>query len=190
MKRFLIRAALVLFVLLTLVLTLLAVQYFGGQPMGFFSGSAPTNLGFNGGKFVVPSRKPNWVSSTVEKTDPHYIEPFAVASFATTQDVSAESRAVTAFATLHAIVMQSEHMTHKKNAPDYLYVEFKTPGLGFVDDVEIALDRAANVIHVKSGSRLGYRDFDVNRKRIEALRAQFMKPFVEKNQKATQASKP
>ncbi|MBL8510073.1 MAG: DUF1499 domain-containing protein, partial [Betaproteobacteria bacterium] len=57
--------------------------------------------------------------------------------------------------------------------PGYLYMEFKTPGLGYVDDVEFALDAKNNLIQVRSASRLGIRDFDVNRKRIEAIRAQF-----------------
>jgi uncharacterized protein (DUF1499 family) len=181
MKRILIRIVLAFLALIALVLSVLAIQYFGGQPMGFFAGTAPTNLGFNNGKFAVPSWKPNWVSSTVDKTDPHYIAPFAIESFVSRNEISAESRADTAFATLHAIVMEANNITHKKNAQDYLYVEFKTPGLGFVDDVEIALDRSANVIHVKSGSRLGVRDFNVNRKRIEALRELFSKPFVPKD---------
>lgn len=43
--------------------------------------------------------------------------------------------------------------------------------MGFVDDVEFLLDAGARVIHVRSASRLGRRDFGVNRARIEALRA-------------------
>ena len=62
-----------------------------------------------------------------------------------------------------------------QDSPVYLYAEFKSAGLGFVDDVEFALDEKAGVIHVRSASRLGVRDFDVNRKRIEAIRAQMPK---------------
>jgi len=51
---------------------------------------------------------------------------------------------------------------------DYLYAEYRTPLLRFVDDVEFLL--AEGVIHVRSASRLGRRDFGVNRKRIETLR--------------------
>ncbi len=181
MKKFIIRFLLVDLALIIGVLLVLAVQYYGGQPMGFFSGTAPTNLGYKEGKFAVPSNRPNWVSSTVDKTDPHYIAPIAIESFVSRYEIAPESRAATAFATLREIVMDSDHMTHKQNATDYLYVEYKTPGLGFVDDLEIALDRKANVIHIKSGSRLGYRDFNVNRKRVEALRVMFAKPFERKN---------
>ncbi len=62
-----------------------------------------------------------------------------------------------------------------QDSPVYLYAEFKSAGLGFVDDVEFALDKKANLIHVRSASRLGVRDFNVNRKRIESIRAQLAK---------------
>ena len=164
-----------LLVVIAVVLGVLGVQYFGGQPMGFFSGSTPTKLGFNDGKFAAHSTKPNWVSSTVDAADSHYIAPFVVADFVSKFDIPAESRATVAYTTLRNLVLESSGATEKKSATGYLYAEFKTPGLGFVDDLEIALDTKANVIHVKSGSRLGIRDFDLNRKRVEALRVLFKK---------------
>ena len=54
---------------------------------------------------------------------------------------------------------------------DYLYVEFKSALLGFVDDVEFYLDSNANAIQVRSASRLGQSDLGVNRQRIETIRA-------------------
>ena len=51
---------------------------------------------------------------------------------------------------------------------DYLYAEFRSRLLGYVDDVEFFFDGAA--IQVRSGSRLGRRDFGVNRKRVETIR--------------------
>ena len=51
---------------------------------------------------------------------------------------------------------------------NYLYAEFRSKLLGFVDDVEFFYDGAA--IQVRSASRLGRRDFHVNRKRVERLR--------------------
>lgn len=51
---------------------------------------------------------------------------------------------------------------------DYLYAEFRSALLGFVDDFELYFD--GQVIQVRSCSRLGRRDFGVNRKRIEAIR--------------------
>ena len=57
-----------------------------------------------------------------------------------------------------------------RERPDCLYAEFKSPAMGFVDDVEFALDVSAQVIHVRSASRLGIRDFAVNRTRVESIR--------------------
>jgi uncharacterized protein (DUF1499 family) len=55
----------------------------------------------------------------------------------------------------------------------YLYAEFTSALMGFVDDVEFYLDNAAHVVHVRSASRLGESDLGVNRKRIETIRAKF-----------------
>lgn len=138
------------------------IEYFGGQPMGLFSGTRPANLGFASGKFAPPSWKPNCVSSTVDKGDPHFIEPFALGG---TQD--------DAWKRLREIVSGSPRVTIVNDQPNYLHAEFRSAGMGFVDDVEFALDERASVIQVRSASRLGVRDFGVNRNRIESLRAQY-----------------
>ena len=54
--------------------------------------------------------------------------------------------------------------------PGYLYAEFTSRLMGFVDDVEFLLE-AAGAIQVRSASRLGKGDLGVNRARIEAIRA-------------------
>ena len=133
--------------------------------MGLFAGSRPANLGFNAGKFVPPSWKPNCVSSTVEKTDDkHYVAPIAYTG-----------TGARAWKKLADIVKANPRASVVNESANYLYAEFKSAGLGFVDDVEFALDQNAAAIQVRSGSRLGVRDFDVNRKRVEAIRAQFTK---------------
>ena len=50
--------------------------------MGLLSGSRPANLGYSNGTFSLPTWKPNCVSSTVEKNDPHFIEPLALSGAA------------------------------------------------------------------------------------------------------------
>lgn len=130
------------------------------QPMGLFSGSRPADLGFTAGKFKPCPWKPNCVSSTTPSDDAkHYIEPLkltgpAEAGWIKLKDVLASTARVKIIAEL----------------PGYLYAEFKTPVMGFVDDVEFALDASAQVIHVRSASRLGKRDYGVNRTRIEKIR--------------------
>lgn len=136
--------------------------------MGLFSGSRPDGLGFNNGQFKPPSWKPNTVSSTVEKSDAaHYIAPIAF-----TDD------AKEAWKKFVEVVKSQPRATVVTESKNYLYAEFKTPSMGFVDDVEAALDAKANVIHVRSASRLGVRDFDANRKRIEILREKFGAAFA------------
>jgi uncharacterized protein (DUF1499 family) len=82
--------------------------------------------------------------------------------------------AVTAMQKLAGIVAALPRTQVIQRRADYLYVEFSTPLMGFVDDVEFYCDGKA--IQVRSASRLGYSDLGVNRKRIEAIRAAFRNP--------------
>ncbi|MCK5121216.1 MAG: DUF1499 domain-containing protein, partial [Methylococcales bacterium] len=62
------------------------------------------------------------------------------------------------------IVSQNGNIQTETN--DYLWAIFKTPVLGFVDDVEARFDSSKNLIHLRSASRVGYYDFGANRKRL------------------------
>ncbi|XP_057858375.2 uncharacterized protein LOC131067406 isoform X4 [Cryptomeria japonica] len=54
---------------------------------------------------------------------------------------------------------------------DYVHVEYESPILGFVDDVEFWFPPGKRpIVEYRSASRLGNYDFDINRKRIKALR--------------------
>jgi len=55
----------------------------------------------------------------------------------------------------------------------YLAATFKTPLLGFVDDLEARLDEATGVIHLRSASRVGRSDLGANRARLERLTAAY-----------------
>ncbi len=52
----------------------------------------------------------------------------------------------------------------------YLHAVATTPILRFKDDLELAVDDAAGVLHVRSASRVGYSDLGTNRRRVESLR--------------------
>ncbi len=132
--------------------------------MGLFSGTRPDNLGVRDGRLAPCKPTPNCVSSFADRTsDPgHFVEPLRF-----TGDPDA------AFAKLTAVVRGSERVTVVREEPRYLHAEFKTRLMGYVDDVEFLLDPAARTIGVRSASRLGRRDFGVNRERIESLRAAF-----------------
>ncbi|KAJ7962215.1 DUF1499 family protein [Quillaja saponaria] len=59
---------------------------------------------------------------------------------------------------------------------DYIRVEYQSPILGFVDDVEFWFPPGKNsTVEYRSASRMGNFDFDVNRKRIKALRLELEK---------------
>jgi uncharacterized protein (DUF1499 family) len=121
-----------------------------------FSWRRPDNLGVRDGKLAPPKRTPNCVSSQADPADKeHYIAPLVFKG-----DFGAARHAVEAM----------PGVTLVKQAPNYLYAEFRTALMRFVDDVELFYDDKAGLIHARSASRLGRRDFGVNRKRVEALR--------------------
>lgn len=55
----------------------------------------------------------------------------------------------------------------------YLHAVYVTPTMRYRDDLELLL-RDDGTIDVRSVSRIGYRDFGVNRERVEALRKRYM----------------
>jgi len=57
--------------------------------------------------------------------------------------------------------------------PTYLWATFTSRLFRFVDDVELRLEPEEKIMHIRSGSRVGYADFGVNRKRVEAIRELF-----------------
>ena len=131
--------------------------------MGLFSVSRPDNLGVRDGRLAPPRSTPNNVNSQVDQRADagHYIAPLRV-----------KGEASKAWTALRTMVDAMERARVIKAEPNYLYVEFSTRLMGFVDDVEFLLDEKAGLIHVRSSSRLGRTDFGVNRARIEGIRAQ------------------
>ena len=139
--------------------------------MGLFSGKRPDGLGFHTegkaggnmpGAFKPCSWKPNCANSTADQTADaaHYIRPFNVSG-----------DAAKAWATAVALVKAVPRVSVVTESATYLYAQYRSKLMGYVDDVELALDASAKVIHVRSASRLGVRDFGANRARVERLRA-------------------
>ncbi|XP_022897157.1 uncharacterized protein LOC111410824 isoform X3 [Olea europaea var. sylvestris] len=59
---------------------------------------------------------------------------------------------------------------------DYVRVEYESPILGFVDDVEFWFPPGKkSIVQYRSASRMGNFDFDINRKRIKVLRLELEK---------------
>lgn len=127
--------------------------------MNLLAGKRPSNLGVQDGRLAPCPNTPNCVSS--QSTDTvHKIEPLTYKS-------SSEE----AFAKLKQAIASLPRTKIITQSPNYLYAEFTSTIMGFVDDVEFYLDADAKVIHVRSASRLGQSDLGVNRKRIETIRA-------------------
>jgi uncharacterized protein (DUF1499 family) len=57
--------------------------------------------------------------------------------------------------------------------PGYLHAEARSRLWRFVDDVEVLVDADARVVRFRSASRLGRKDFGVNRARMERFGERF-----------------
>lgn len=127
---------------------------------GVFSGHRPDGVGV-GGRLAACPNKPNCVNSGSDDGR-HAIAPLKF---------SGDAHA--AMARLKSVVAAMPGANLIRQRPEYLYAEFRSRVMGFVDDVEFVLDERSGVIQVRSSSRLGYSDFGVNRRRIEAIRQKF-----------------
>jgi uncharacterized protein (DUF1499 family) len=127
-----------------------------------FSGTRPDNLGVKDGRFAACKPSPNCVSSQADPADQeHYIAPLAFAG---------------TMRELRRAVESMERAAVIREEGNYLYAEYTSKLMGFVDDVELLLDEKARLVHVRSASRLGRRDFGVNRRRVEQIRALLTRP--------------
>ncbi len=113
-------------------------------------------LGLVEGQLRRCPESPNCVCSEGE-TGEHAIEPLRY----TGPSEAAWSRLV-------AVVEATTNTHIVTHEAAYLRVEFVTPLMRYVDDVEFRLTPEA--IHVRSASRVGRSDLGANRQRVEALR--------------------
>ena len=153
---------LLLVVLIAFGLWLAFVNVTGRQNSMWFGGR-PSTLGVKDGKLTGPRSTPNSVvSEGIESTHSAYAAPIAF-----TGD------AKVALAKLGAVLQALDRVTIIKVEETYLYAEFRSKTLGYVDDFEARVDPEASVIHVRSASRLGYGDKGFNRARVEMIREKF-----------------
>ena len=126
-----------------------------------FSGKRPDNLGVKDGRLPRCKRTPNCVSSQTDPSDAeHYIASIAF-----------KGTALEAMTAVRKAVDSMSRATVVRHEGNYLYAEFRSKLMRFVDDVEFTFDQKTGEIHVRSASRLGRRDFGVNRARVEAIRS-------------------
>jgi len=124
------------------------------------SGTKPT-LGIVNSKFVQCPSSPNCVS-TQAKDAKHFIEPIVIES-ATLEVKKTLQKTISAFKRSKIVEVKD----------DYIRAEFSSKIFGFVDDVEFYFPQTSSqktTVQIRSASRVGYSDLDVNRKRIEEIR--------------------
>jgi uncharacterized protein (DUF1499 family) len=119
-----------------------------------FKGTKPNNLGVKDSKLAACPGTPNCVNSQSD-------------------DAQAKIEALPAvsIAEIKKVVDGMEGSTIIEENNNYLYAEFKSKLMGYVDDVEFYLDSNTNSVQVRSASRLGKSDLGVNRKRVEEIRS-------------------
>ncbi|WP_455375393.1 DUF1499 domain-containing protein [Kaarinaea lacus] len=115
------------------------------------------------GKLAQCPAKRNCVCSEYPQDTRHFVEPipmtantgiFTLASLKTTlQDMG-------------GVIRQEQE--------NYLAATFSSNIFGFVDDLEIRVNPEEQLMHVRSGSRVGDSDLGVNRKRVELLRSKLL----------------
>lgn len=135
---------------------------------GALRGHAPDGLGVTDGRLKPPSTTPNSVSSQAALQAGH---PMQQAAMIEPLPLPLRGTPAEAIDRLRTVVQALPGATVVTQRDDYLYVQFSTRWLGFVDDAEFWADPAAGVIQLRSASRIGRKDFDVNRQRIESIRA-------------------
>lgn len=126
------------------------------------TGTRPDTIGIHAEKLAPCPNSPNCVSSFASDAI-HQISPIS-AQFMPASQVMPELKTVILSQPRTKIITETEH---------YLYAEFSSAIMGYVDDVEFLLKPEENVIHVRSASRLGQSDLGVNRQRIEGIRKEF-----------------
>ena len=117
------------------------------------AGEPPLNIGIQDGRLTACPESPNCVSSYAAD-ETHSIDPL-----------------VAELNQIERVLLDLDEANIVDAGNNYLYAEFTSRLMGYVDDVEFLFDQANGVTHVRSASRLGYSDMGANRSRIEAIRS-------------------
>ena len=127
------------------------------------SGTVP-ELGISDGKLKSCPEKPNCVTSYENSPDKdHFIDPFKLVG-----------NKENSYSKILKILENEGNCKIIKKDQNYIRSEFTSSIMRFVDDVEFLFPSdGSDTIHVRSSSRIGRRDFGVNRKRIEMIRFKY-----------------
>lgn len=127
------------------------------------SGSRPTDIGVTNGQLLPCPEAPNCVNSRANDAVHaikaiHFKKPISQAE---------------AMTVVKEALLSLPNIQIIEESTTYLYAEATSKVMRFVDDVEFLFPDQDGIteVHVRSASRLGYKDFNVNRERIESVRA-------------------
>ena len=148
-----------------IVALLLVLLVLAGQ-LGLLRGRPPGNLGINEGKLKRPSTTPNSVHSQADLWPDDVQREYAGIAPLPLKGDGPET-----IARLKTLLQAMPGVEIVDSRADYVYATCQTKLLKFIDDIELWYDREAGVVQVRSSSRIGRKDFGVNRTRVEALRA-------------------
>jgi uncharacterized protein (DUF1499 family) len=155
----------VLLIRFLIIAVVVVAAVFIAARLGLFAGKPPVPLGIRDGKLSAPrGGYPNSVVSQHSSNDYHAIAPLKYAG----DPAAAMNR-------LRDVVGSMNGCSIVEAKDNYLYAQFTTFFMRYIDDVEFMVDRDKAVIHVRSASRLGRKDFGVNRERVESIRRLFEK---------------
>jgi uncharacterized protein (DUF1499 family) len=152
-----------LFIIVAFLLWVVFVNFTKRESSMWFGGR-PSTLGLINGKLGGPKKTPNSVvSEGIDSAHPAFVGPIPFVG-------NADAALVKLLASLQSM----KNVTIVKAEGAYVHAEFRTPTMRYVDDFEARVDASQSVIHVRSAARVGKRDFNVNRNRVEAIRLDFL----------------
>ena len=151
---------------LLVAVAVIAVAVIGAGQLGLFQSSAPADIGVRDGRLKPPSATDNSVTSQAGLYPDH-----PQRAYAAVEPLALRGDGPATLAKIKAIVEGMPGAQVVKSTPDYLYVQYTTKLMKYVDDVEFWFDPGAQTVQVRSASRVGKSDIGVNRKRVDAVRA-------------------
>ena len=153
-----------------IALIALAVLAVAAGQLGLLRGQMPADLGLREGRLKAPSKTANSVSSQAALWPDN--PQAAAAQIAPLALIGQPADGKATLDRIEKIVRDTPGTQIVKRDGDYLQATATTALMRYTDDLEFWFDNAAQVVHVRSASRLGREDLGANRKRVEAIRAQ------------------
>ena len=153
------------------VIFLLAIALVVGRMVFLSFNSRVPDTSLVNGKLRPCPGTPNCVSSEEQEDESKKITPLI---FSSSEEQAWED--------LRAAIEKSGGIV-QRNDSKYLWATYTTRLFRYVDDMEFRLVPEQNLIHVRSGSRVGKSDLGVNRKNVERVRELFNLPAENHPQK-------